>query len=73
MDGIPPSASFDSNFGLNDEPIPNSELDASADWLMWQLFNSQIPADYLDTILPFKTLKYAPNTPRKFQPSHTSD
>ncbi|OJI83003.1 hypothetical protein ASPTUDRAFT_123266 [Aspergillus tubingensis CBS 134.48] len=48
-DGIPPSASFDSNFGLSDEPIPNSELDASADWLMWQLFNSQIPAGWLSS------------------------
>ncbi|BCS16282.1 hypothetical protein ALUC_80489A [Aspergillus luchuensis] len=55
MDGIPPSASFDSNFGLNDEPIPNSELDASADWLMWQLFNSQIPAGWLSSSMdPFE-------------------
>ncbi|CAK40739.1 Zn(II)2Cys6 transcription factor [Aspergillus niger] len=44
MDGILPSASFNNNFGLSDEPIPNPDLDASADWLMWQLFNSQIPA-----------------------------
>lgn len=49
MDGIPPSASFDSSFGLSDEPMPNSELDASADWLMWQLFNSQIPAGWLSS------------------------
>ncbi|KAI2848394.1 transcriptional regulator family: Fungal Specific TF [Aspergillus niger] len=42
--GILPSASFNNNFGLNDEPIPNPDLDASTDWLMWQLFNSQIPA-----------------------------
>ncbi|RAH55253.1 hypothetical protein BO85DRAFT_377202 [Aspergillus piperis CBS 112811] len=55
MDGIPPSASFDSNFGLSDEPIPNSELDASADWLMWQLFNSQIPAGWLSSSMdPFE-------------------
>ncbi|TPR04689.1 Meiotically up-regulated protein [Aspergillus niger] len=49
MDGILPSASFNNNFGLNDEPIPNPDLNASADWLMWQLFNSQIPAGWLST------------------------
>ncbi|RDK38942.1 hypothetical protein M752DRAFT_221259 [Aspergillus phoenicis ATCC 13157] len=49
MDGILPSPSFNNNFGLNDEPIPNPDLDASADWLMWQLFNSQIPAGWLNT------------------------
>ncbi|RDH36195.1 hypothetical protein BDQ94DRAFT_185379 [Aspergillus welwitschiae] len=49
MDGILPSASFNNNFGLSDEPIPNPDLDASADWLMWQLFNSQIPAGWLST------------------------
>ncbi|GKZ35787.1 hypothetical protein AbraIFM66950_006582 [Aspergillus brasiliensis] len=49
MDGIPPSAVLNSNPGLVDEPMPNSELDASADWLMWQLFNSQIPAGWLST------------------------
>ncbi|KAI2820013.1 transcriptional regulator family: Fungal Specific TF [Aspergillus niger] len=55
MDGILPSASFNNNFGLSDEPIPNPDLDASADWLMWQLFNSQIPAGWLSTgVDPFE-------------------
>ncbi|KAI3011157.1 transcriptional regulator family: Fungal Specific TF [Aspergillus niger] len=55
MDGILPSASFNNNFGLNDEPIPNPDLDASADWLMWQLFNSQIPAGWLSNgVDPFE-------------------
>ncbi|KAI3021623.1 transcriptional regulator family: Fungal Specific TF [Aspergillus niger] len=56
MDGILPSASFNNNFGLNDEPIPNPDLNASADWLMWQLFNSQIPAAPLYLVHRPKTI-----------------
>ncbi|CAG7987325.1 unnamed protein product [Penicillium salamii] len=30
------------------ELLPEPETDPSADWLMWQLFNSQVPAGWLD-------------------------
>lgn len=29
-----------------DGRVPDTELDFSADWLMWQLFNSQVPATW---------------------------
>ncbi|RAQ78479.1 hypothetical protein COH21_011994 [Aspergillus flavus] len=30
-----------------DSRVPDTELDISADWLMWQLFNSQVPATWI--------------------------
>ncbi|KAL2822107.1 hypothetical protein BJX63DRAFT_417869 [Aspergillus granulosus] len=33
---------------LGTESMPATELDFSADWMMWQLFNSQVPAGWLN-------------------------
>lgn len=35
-------------FGHAMEPIIDTGYDLSADWLMWQLFNSQVPAGWLN-------------------------
>ncbi|PYI21643.1 hypothetical protein BO99DRAFT_420552 [Aspergillus violaceofuscus CBS 115571] len=34
--------------GLEPMPTATTDVDSSADWLMWQLFNSQVPAGWLD-------------------------
>ncbi|XHF98583.1 hypothetical protein AWENTII_002131 [Aspergillus wentii] len=41
---FPPGLSFSDNLEL----MPNTETDLSADLLMWQLFNSQVPAGWLN-------------------------
>lgn len=44
-----PAASFNDDIELGNESMPSTELDFSTDWLMWQLFNSQVPTGWLNT------------------------
>ncbi|PLB44949.1 hypothetical protein P170DRAFT_450012 [Aspergillus steynii IBT 23096] len=43
-----PTALFQDEMALVDGPLQNTELDPSTEWQMWQLFNSQVPAGWLN-------------------------
>lgn len=45
---VPMSDHPSNPFGDDIEPILGAEDDPSADWLMWQLFNSQVPSGWLN-------------------------
>ena len=45
---VPMSDDQASTFGDDIEPILDAGDDPSADWLMWQLFNSQVPSGWLN-------------------------
>lgn len=44
---FPSTTPFGYETAESTEPAANTELDLSADWLMWQLFNSQVPTGWL--------------------------
>lgn len=46
MEAAAPTDPLHDDMVRRDEHMPGMELDFSADWMMWQLFNSQIPAGW---------------------------
>ncbi|KAL4868691.1 hypothetical protein BDV12DRAFT_169235 [Aspergillus spectabilis] len=41
------TAPLDADMALSNATIPNTEVNSSTDWMMWQLFNSQVPAGWI--------------------------
>ncbi|KAL5341133.1 hypothetical protein BJX70DRAFT_75565 [Aspergillus crustosus] len=49
LENIPLTAPLDSNMALRTTAVPVTEGEPSTDWMMWQLFNSQVPAGWMNS------------------------